>query len=356
MGPVVGIIANPVSARDIRRVVSHAGNLQIADRANILLRVLAGLAAGGIRSAVMMPENAGIYGHLRRALDRASKAGDARRFPELQLLAMKVSGEAGDSATAARMMSNMGVGAIIVLGGDGTHRVVVSECGHTPIAGVSTGTNNAFPEMREPTVTGLAVGLAVTGAVPAGVAFVGNKRLEVAINGRHEVALVDVAIVREQFVGARAVWKPESLCELFAAFGEAGNIGLSSVVGLLAPVTRKARFGRRVVFADPGCAPFRLAAPVAPGLIEDVGIERVETVAFDTPMPLTVASGSIALDGEREITFSERDLVQVTLRKAAFHTIDISACMSFAASKGLFLERTGQAPTANLVRSQLPGG
>ena len=29
----VGIIANPISARDIRRVISHAGNLPINDRA-----------------------------------------------------------------------------------------------------------------------------------------------------------------------------------------------------------------------------------------------------------------------------------------------------------------------------------
>src|SRR5262245_5149090 len=206
MSPVVGIIANPVSARDIRRVVSHAGNLQITDRANILLRILAGLAAAGVREVVMMPENAGIYGHLRRALARAINNGEAR-FPELQLLEMKVTGQAGDSATAARMMRNMDVGAIIVLGGDGTHRVVVSESGDIPIAGVSTGTNNAFPEMREPTITGLAVGLAVMGAVPDAAAFVHNKQLEVGISHRREIALVDVAIVRERFVGARAIWK-----------------------------------------------------------------------------------------------------------------------------------------------------
>ena len=47
-GPVVGIIANPVSARDIRRVIANAGSLQITDRANIVLRILAGLAAAGI--------------------------------------------------------------------------------------------------------------------------------------------------------------------------------------------------------------------------------------------------------------------------------------------------------------------
>ena len=112
--PSVGIIANPVSARDIRRVISHAGNLQITDRANILLRILAGLAASGIRRAVMMPENAGIYGHLRRALSRAANAGDAR-FPALQLLEMPVTGQAADSGTAARIMRKMAVGAVVVL-------------------------------------------------------------------------------------------------------------------------------------------------------------------------------------------------------------------------------------------------
>lgn len=341
-GPVVGIIANPVSARDIRRVVSHAGNLQITDRANILLRILAGLAATGISKVVMMPENAGIYGHLRRGLDRAANAGEAR-FPALQLLDMTVCGDASDSAAAARIMRRMNVGAIIVLGGDGTHRVVVSEAGDVPIAGVSTGTNNAFPEMREPTITGLAAGLAVTGAVPAGVAFAGNKRLDVAINDRHEIALVDVAIVRERFVGSRAVWKAESFRELFVAFAEPGSIGLSSIVGLVAPVKRSSPFGRRLVFDDPADAQFRVAAPIAPGLIEDIGIARVETLDFDTPTALTVESGSIALDGEREITFSERDRIAVTLRQSAFRTIDVAACMSFAACNGLFVETTKQA-------------
>jgi predicted polyphosphate/ATP-dependent NAD kinase len=342
-GPVVGIIANPVSARDIRRIVSHAGNLQITDRANILLRILSGLAAASVRTVVMMPENAGICGHLRRALDRAVSAGEAR-FPALRLLDMPVTGCAADSAEAARIMRKMNIGAIVVLGGDGTHRVVISECGHVPIAGVSTGTNNAFPEMREPTVTGLAVGLAVTGAVPAVVAFADNKRLEVAINERHEIALVDIAIVRDGFVGSRAIWKTDSFCELFVAFGEPGNIGLSSIVGLIAPVTRSSPFGRRIVFGDLRDAKFRVAAPIAPGLIEEIGIARVETMHFDTPVSLTVGSGSIALDGEREITFSDRDRIHVTLRNAAFRTIDVPACMSYAASNGLFVKSIKQTP------------
>jgi hypothetical protein len=44
----VGIIANPVSARDIRRIIANASNLQTSVRVNIVLRVLTTLAAGGI--------------------------------------------------------------------------------------------------------------------------------------------------------------------------------------------------------------------------------------------------------------------------------------------------------------------
>lgn len=345
-GPVVGIIANPVSARDIRRVIAHAGSLQVTDRANIVLRILAGLAAAGISQVVMMPENAGIRTHLARAMKRAANTGEAR-FPELAFLDMRVTGQALDSALAARLMRQRDVKAIIVLGGDGTHRVVVSECGNVPIAGVSSGTNNAFPETREPTVTGLGVGLAVTGAVPASTAFIANKRLEVAINGRREIALVDVAVVDERFVGSRAIWKAEGFRELFVTFGEPGGIGMSSIVGFLAPVKRSSPYGRRVIFDRPERAPFRLMAPIAPGLIEAVGIERVETIDLDMPLPLTVQAGSIALDGEREITFCETDDVCVTLRNAAFRTIDVAACMAHAASQGSFVEPAGKRPTTN---------
>jgi len=48
-----------------------------------------------------------------------------------------------------------------------------------------------------------------------------------------------------------------------------------------------------------------------------------------------VASGSIALDGERELSFSERDEVSVTLIDDAFLTINVAAIMKFTAVHGL---------------------
>ncbi|MFD2442154.1 hypothetical protein ACFSS8_22355 [Paracoccus kondratievae] len=79
----VGIIANPVSARDIRRVISHAGNLPINDRANIVLRMMAGLAATGVDEVVAMPEHGGIRFHLERSIQREQRLGQGFSPPAL---------------------------------------------------------------------------------------------------------------------------------------------------------------------------------------------------------------------------------------------------------------------------------
>ena len=162
-----------------------------------------------------------------------------------------------------------------------TNRVVISACGNIPIAGVSTGTNNAFPEIREPTITGLAVGLTVTGQIPSEHAFSFNKRLEVTVNSQHDIALVDVAIVAERFIGARAIWKTESFKDLFVTFGAPQSIGMSSIVGLLAPLGRTEPEGRRVRLVPTSSAKLTLCAPIAPGLIETIGIGGVETLKPD---------------------------------------------------------------------------
>ncbi|WP_299852454.1 NAD(+)/NADH kinase [uncultured Roseovarius sp.] len=330
----VGIIANPVSARDIRRIVSHAGNLPINDRANIVLRLLTGLHTAGVDEVLVMPENGGIRTQLMRTIDRETRVGGAR-FPKVTYLDMPVTCTAQDSAIAARMMHRHEVGAIVVLGGDGTNRVVVSECGNTPVSGVSTGTNNAFPEMREPTITGLAVGLAVTRQIPCDHAYSFNKRLEVKVNDRREIALVDVAIVAERFVGARAIWKTENFRDLFATFGSPDGIGMSSIIGLLAPLSRAEPEGRRVQLHPVDQASRRITAPIAPGLIEELGIGSVETLERDILYPPSISAGSIALDGEREITFSEIDEVSIRLQTDAFRTINVPECMAYAARHGL---------------------
>ncbi|MBP8025245.1 MAG: NAD(+)/NADH kinase, partial [Neisseria sp.] len=172
----VGIIANPVSARDIRRVMSHAAGLPLAERANMVLRIVQALAACGVDEVWLMPETEGLRTHLARLLPAAA-AESVYPLPELVWADMPVRACTQDSTRAAEIMHAAGVRAIIVLGGDGTHRAVVKGCGRTPIAGISTGTNNAFPPMREATVTAFATGLYAVGKIPAATALAANKCL-----------------------------------------------------------------------------------------------------------------------------------------------------------------------------------
>jgi NAD+ kinase len=333
----VGLVANPVSAHDIRRVIANASTLQIADRANIVLRVLAGLSAAGVPAVTVMPDRKGITGLLERNLARERKMG--RSLPEVRIVDMPVTTTVDDTLRATAAMADAGVAAIVVLGGDGTHRAVVRRCGKVPVAGLSTGTNNAFPEMREPTIIGLATGLYATGAVPADDALLANKVLEVSVNDgeRSDLALVDVVVSREAVVGARALWRTDHLEELFVTFADPEAIGMSAVAGLLRPVGRRDPFGLRVTL-DPEASAPTLRAPIAPGLIEPVAVASSERLRPDEAITVAHRGGVVALDGERELELRPSDRLTVTLRCDAFRSIDVPGCMRAAALRGLFHE------------------
>jgi predicted polyphosphate/ATP-dependent NAD kinase len=346
-GTIVGIIANPVSARDIRRIIANASNLQTAERVNIVLRVLTTLSALGVGRVLMMPDKAGLSSMLLRSLSRERSAHFD--FPAVEFIDMPLTSTVDDTFRAVRGMLEAGVRAIVVLGGDGTHRAVVSELLRSsgpagvriPIAGLSTGTNNAFPEMREPTVTAQAVGLYATGRISAGAVLAPNKVLEIRIEGgagtREDIAIVDAVISSDRFVGARAVWKPDSLHSVHLTFADPEVIGLSAIGGLLSPVSRTDPGGLAIrVSDDPAQCRLVLKAPIAPGMMTDIGIVDWETMPADQAFPVALRAGVVALDGERELTFDPGEHVSVTLREKAFMTVDVARCMKIAAREGLF--------------------
>ncbi|HEX6136489.1 MAG TPA: NAD(+)/NADH kinase [Casimicrobiaceae bacterium] len=334
--PTIGIIANPASARDIRRIVANASNLQTADRVNIVLRVLTALASLGVPRVLVMPDNGGIRAMLTRALARERNLHHP--FPAVEFLPIEPTATVEDTFAATRMMRERRVKAIVVLGGDGTHRAVARECGGIPIAGLSTGTNNAFPEMREPTITAMAVGLYATGRLSAAEALSPNKLLEVSIDdGRRDIALVDAVISTDRFVGARALWKTESLSAVYLSFADPQAIGLSAIGGLLHPLGRREPGGLAVELSDdPRRRRLALKAPIAPGMMREVGIADWHAMAADRQFRVAHEGGVVALDGERELAFGSGDRVTITLRENAFPTVDVARCMQTAARDGLF--------------------
>jgi predicted polyphosphate/ATP-dependent NAD kinase len=335
-GPTIGLVANPVSARDIRRIVANAGNLQITDRVNIVLRVLQAARAAGAARALVMPDRGGI----RALIERHLRRSDAT-LPAIEFLDMDATSTVEDTFAATRLLLRSGVSAIVVLGGDGTHRAVVRELAaagsRLPIAGLSTGTNNAFPEMREPTITGMAVGLLAAGRIDADEALAPNKLIEVNVAGRVcDIAIVDAVVTHDRSVGARALWKPESLAAAYLAFADPQSIGLSAIGGLLQPVGRRESGGLAVqLAADPAHALFALHAPIAPGMVRPLPIASWQRLVAGEPVAIVQRTGTVALDGERELSFDDGERVTMTLREDAFFTVDVARCMAVAARDGL---------------------
>jgi len=331
--PWIGIIANPVSARDIRRVVGNAGALPLAERVNLLLRLMAALAACGITEVRMMPDREG----LRALLLRELSAHSGQRLPQLCWLPMAVSATVQDSFHAAQQMQEAGAAAIVVLGGDGTHRAVARHCGAVPIVGLSTGTNNAWPELREPTILGLALGLYASGKIPDEQALVWNKWLDITFTDadgvhRQDIALVDAAITDERFIGARSLWSGGALSQLFLSFAEPQAVGMSAIGGLLQPIGRREAGGLQLTFGPGGC---QLQAPLAPGVIGDVAIARWQRIEHGQQHRPLLRQGVIAIDGERELTFGPQLSVTIALRERAFRSLDITACLHYAAAAQL---------------------
>lgn len=333
----VGVVANPASGRDIRRLVSGASVFDNAEKGNMVYRLMVGLGAAGVKRILVMPAASGLYDSLERALRGNDASQESQSLPKLEFLEMTVRHSARDTVGAVGAMRERGVSAIVVLGGDGTNRIVARHCGaEVPLCTLSTGTNNVFPEMREATVAGIATGLVATGRIGE-EALRREKILRVGLNGEpdHDCALVDVAVTAERFVGARALWRAGEISELFVTSARPDTVGLSAVAGLLDPVPRSAPYGLHVRLADPKEADTVLTVPLAPGLVVPVGVVEKKRLEPGEVIRLAPTSGSLALDGEREIELGPDDQVEVRLDPEGPMTIDVGEAMSEAARRGL---------------------
>ena len=322
---VVGIVANPASGRDIRRLVAGASVFGNADKAGMVFRLLAGLGAAGVSRALMMPAGDGLSSGLHRQLQGRQRPA---RFPALEELAMRTTGTAADTTHAVELMLAETVDAIVVLGGDGTHRVVAKACGDVPLCGLSTGTNNVFPELREATVAGLATGLVACGRAGGDGALRRESALVVERPGAEpDLALVDVAVSRARFVGARALWRAEDLTELIVTFASPSAVGLSAVAGLLRPLRRGGGRGLHVRLArDAGEARVVLDVALAPGLVAPVPVAGFRELEIGDAVRLEPAAGCLALDGERELERRAGEPVSVRLAEGPL-TIDVDEVM-----------------------------
>ena len=130
----IGIIANPASGKDIRRLVSHATVIDNNEKINIVERVILGAQKNGIDKVYIMPD---AYNMGYRIKDKLQTSGELKC--EIEVFDFYKEDGIEDTYQAVRLMNEVKVGCIITLGGDGTNRAVAKESNEIPLIAISTG-------------------------------------------------------------------------------------------------------------------------------------------------------------------------------------------------------------------------
>lgn len=327
----VGIIANPASGKDIRRLVAHGSVFDNDEKVSIVRRVLLGLDALGVERVLIMPDS---YGIGLRALHTL------KLKLETTILGMPRTFSQEDSRLATQIMVDSGAQVLVTLGGDGTNRIVSKASQDVPLMPISTGTNNVFPNMIEASIAGLAAGLVACGQADEAVERA--PQLDVLRDGQEEVsdiALIDAAVYAERFIASRAVWDAAKIREVVLTRAEPGNIGLSSIGSHLLGGAYPPGHGLYLRIDPLASGGQRVLAPIAPGLLEPVHVAAYRLLAPGDEVVLSHLEACVlAVDGEREIRLPPGSRLRLRLNAHGPRVINARKAIEVAARKGVFIQ------------------
>ncbi|MEM7002100.1 MAG: NAD(+)/NADH kinase [Pseudomonadota bacterium] len=319
----IGLLANPASGKDVRRLVARASVFDNQEKRNIVRRALIGAINAGCTEFLYHNDAHGICAE---AFAETPGSYQATAVEATQM------GNALDTISAARAMRAAGCSVVITLGGDGTNRAFCLGWPDAPLLPLSTGTNNVFPTLREATIAGAAAGLVATGTI-GNKAFAQQKSIHVEIEGeRDDLALIDALLSRERFVGARALLKPEQFSSALLTRAEPAAVGITSIGGLLHPVDGRSDHGLWLEFGTGGSV---INAPIAPGYYQPVAVRSHQLLALNRAVR-AVGPGTLAFDGERERSLKPDQAATLTLRREGPRVLDVTAALHWAAERGVY--------------------
>ena len=329
----VGIIANPSAGKDIRRLISQSRFVSNQEKINILRRVIKGLAAVGVSEVLLMPD----YGRIAQ-----EAVTNLNEIISVRFLDMAILNSEQDTVTAAKLMEKQGASAIVTLGGDGTNRAVALGTCEVPIMPLSTGTNNVFPFLIEGTLAGMAAGTVACHLVERELCAPRCKKMNVYKSRDMamdlvDTALVDIAISTETYVGARAIWDINTVSEIFLAVAKPDSIGLSSIGGLIDPISETDSHGLHIEI-DKQIDSKYVSAPLTAGNIAKVGIKNISHMMPSHPYVVKKSPCTIALDGERSIPLRGGDSVTIVLTGDGPPVIDPHKTLEIVAQNKIYFK------------------
>jgi|TARA_B110000014_G_scaffold264462_1_gene266352 hypothetical protein len=329
----IGIIANPVSGRDIRRVAARGGISSTEDKRNRIARAVIGAVAAGARHIVAMKEPFGIA---------SGALADLRLEAELEILDVNARVDPRDTERAALEMKKRHVDVIITLGGDGTNRTIAKVWPEVTLVPMSTGTNNVFPSLVEPTVAGAAAGLVANGFVDIDLVAPRSKMIHLRMtDGSEDAALVDAVTLVNDFVGNRMPVDPMNLRQLLVSVARPDTIGVSSIAGLHATCDVDEDAAILVRCGDGGQW---TNSPIAPGLYKKVPVLEVTRVGLGEEIDL-VGPTTLAFDGDREHQIFTEEPVVAVVRRDGPRVVNVRAALSAGASQGIFFSDSLAVPS-----------
>jgi hypothetical protein len=152
-----------------------------------------------------------------------------------------------------------------------------------------------------------------------------------------DMALVDAVITEDRFIGARALWNPEAIKEVFVTMARADSIGMSAIAGYFHPIPEDEPSGLYIEIGKE--YDFSVQAPIAPGLVEEISIGAVRELSPGERFKIVTPEGTVALDGEREIPFREGDLMEIGLDRDGPFVVEVEQTLTSAAKGGFFVKR-----------------
>lgn len=332
---VVGILANPMAGRDVRRLVARATSLTPETKRDQVARAAIGAAAAGARRVLVCAEPFRISSSAVENLDVGA---------EIEVIDVGARLDAGDSLRAATAMREAGCGALVVLGGDGTNRAVAKAWPDVPLVPLSTGTNNVFPVQLEATVGGAAAGLVAAGGVPLDTVSRPAKVVRVEIDGEDDdLALVDAVLLAGDRVGNLLPFDPDRLRHILLARAEPAAVGMSPIGGLIHPCGADDGFGVELSClshdeSDEHAKVRPLLVPISPGLYRTVHVAAASRVELGDKIEW-FGPGVLAFDGDRERTLAAGQRAVLRVMADGPRVLDVPLVLKLAAERGLFVNR-----------------
>ncbi|MBM4385938.1 MAG: NAD(+)/NADH kinase [Deltaproteobacteria bacterium] len=327
----VGLILNPMSGRDVRRLVGRAQTESLEVKRSQLARAVVGAAAAGathfhfVRDVFRLAEQALEY----LALDGVTLA---------QLDVGPITTTPADTARAVLAMRDAGCAALLVMGGDGTSRIAASAWPDAPLVALSLGTNNVFPERVEATLAGAAVGLVASGKLALEAVAQRAKVVRARFaDGAETLALIDAVLVADDHPGSLLPFDAGKIRRAVLSRAEPDAVGMSPLGGLLLPTRKEDDAGVDVACCAPGQGGRALLTPISPGLYRTAFVTNAKRVALGEPV-IVEGPGILEFDGDRERVLAPGERAELRVVRDGPWQIDVSRALTSAAQRGLFLD------------------